>query len=382
MDSQRVHFLIISDQPSPNLCPLLDSRLKPDEIVLITPPGADYYEYQQWLIQVCQPMGIKCTGVELNNIWDVDSIRRDIEALVDKRVEKGEKLVLNNTCGFKPISIVAHEVFFYRNLPAFYLHNDWVRWLSNPTQEPDFNLQDKIKLPAFLHSHGLKVSELERQGIPASYRALAEHWIASADTYSKAMGILNYYAAKAESSLACTLDDAHLSGHTAFSQLLDQLIDCGLATLSGNRLTFTDATARFFANGGWLEELVFSELLKLRSELPQIQDIARSVEINWLESQKRRPVRNELDVMVLYDNRLVVIECKTSRFDNQSANDVVYKLGSLIKHLGGIKTTGILVSFHSIASHSKERAKLFDVAVCERTSLSSLNQHLRNCLLG
>ncbi len=377
MDNHITQFLIVSERPNPNLLPLTDSRLKPDEIILLTPPGPHLDDHQQWLINTCRPMGIRCTAVGLTEPWDIDALRQSLEQLVDERLARGQTLMLNNSGGENSVGIIAHEVFFYRNLPAFYVHDDWVRWLSNPEQKAAFNLQDKIKLPAFLQSHGLDATGLNRHAIAGAQRTVAERWLARADSYSKAMGILNYYASRAESDLYATLDDNHLRGQTAFVQMLEDLLEQNLAQLHGNQLHFTSEEARFFANGGWMEELVFSELLHLRSEFPQLQDVARSVQINWLESRRQRPVRNELDVLALVDNRLLAIECKTSRFEQGNGKKVVYKLGAMIKHLGGPSARGLIVSFHPIKEIHCERAELFDVSVCERSKLHNLTHFLR-----
>ncbi|UTF61601.1 Card1-like endonuclease domain-containing protein [Gilvimarinus sp. DA14] len=380
MDSHSTQFLIISDHPNGNLMPLTDSRLKPDEVVLLTPPGEHLADYQHWLIQVCQPMGIRCTTIELAQPWDIEQLRQTLEELVVARLAQGENLILNNSGTKGPIGIIAHEVFFYRNLPAFYVRNDQVYWLCNPDNRSSFNLEDKIKLPAFLQSHGLKVTHYSREGIARAQRDIAERWLLGATSYSKAMGILNYYASRAESGLSTRVDHNHLRGNTPFNQLLDDLAQHQLVQLKGNELSFSSEEARFFANGGWMEELVFSELLKLRGEFPQLQDLARSVQLNWLESRRQRPVRNELDVLALYNNRLIAIECKTSRFEQGNGKKVVYKLGAMLKHLGGPSARGLIVSFHPIKQIHCERAELFDVHVCERSQLGNLTHLLRTLL--
>ncbi|WP_020209801.1 Card1-like endonuclease domain-containing protein [Gilvimarinus chinensis] len=380
MDNHTTQFLIVSDRPNGNLMPLTDSRLKPDEIVLLTPPIPHLADHQQWLMQVCQPMGIHCTPVTIAEPWNIDQLRHTLEQLVEARLAQGQTLLLNNTGGNGPISIIAHEVFFYRNLPAFYVYNDHLHWLCNPDARMGFDLEDKIKLPAFLQSHGLHVTHYCRDGIAKAQRTIAERWLNNADSYSKAMGILNYYAARAESDLSTQVDENHLRGNTPFNQLLDDLLQHQLVQLHGNQLSFNSEATRFFANGGWMEELVFSELLKLRSEFPKLQDLARSVQLNWLESRRQRPVRNELDVLALYDNRLLAIECKTSRFEQGNGKKVIYKLGAMLKHLGGPSARGLIVSFHPIKDIHCERAELFDVHVCERSQLRNLTHFLRTLL--
>ncbi|MEH6444930.1 MAG: DUF1887 family CARF protein [Oceanospirillaceae bacterium] len=376
----QVQLLIISDQPSSNLCPLLDSRLTPDEIMLATPKGSNYQDFQRWMIEVCQPLGIKCSVLDLPDYEKIATLRHCFEQLVEQRVALGQQLTLNSTCGEKPIAIIAHEVFVYHDLPVFYVKHDWLHWLHNPHQLAAISLEDRIKIPAFLNSHGLNVTALKRGPITLQMRDIASHWLSQAKTYTKSMGILNYYAAKAQHSLYCNISEQHNTAHSPFSMMLDQLSDAGLIQLAGNKLTFSDEESRFFANGGWLEDQVFSELLLLRKELPKLQDIARNVEIEWRESNHQHKVKNELDVIALYDNRLLVIECKTKRFDKGEAKNVVYKLGAMIKHLGGIKAVGAIVSFQHISAKHCERAQLLDIYVCEKQGLANLPRQLRHFL--
>jgi hypothetical protein len=376
----QVHFIPLSNQPEPIVCSLSDARLKPDEVVILTTSDDEHQFYAQCLKSLCQSLGIRYNALQLDKLWDADHLRERLESEVANYTVAGYTLCLNCSAELRPVSIIAHEVFFYKDLPVFYLDRDWVRWLHRPNGEQDFNLDDKIKIPAYLGAHGLKVENLDRSPIPKGRRELAKLWFESAATVRKAMVKLNGYALAAQASLQCSIHDIDLQGHSDFTRLLDQLVNSGLAHLEGKSLQFVDESARAFANGTWLEEHVYSALLQLRSDLPKIQDLARSVELNWLESRRSKQVENELDVVVLYDNRLVVIECKTARMDRGVPQHVVYKLGALVKHLGGRQTTGVVVSFHRIASIHQERAKLFDVDICDASRLSKLESGLRHHL--
>ncbi|WP_428241041.1 Card1-like endonuclease domain-containing protein [Gynuella sp.] len=376
MNTKTVQLVLVSEQPGQNLCPLMDLRLKPDEVILAATPNTPFQEHQQWLMEACKPMGIQCTLLDLPQAWQTEALRQTFESLVTQRLALGHKLVLNSTGGYRPVAIIAHEVFFYRDLPVFFLNKDWVRWLSNPDQQADFALQDNVKLPAFMLAHGLKVESICRSHIPTEQRELAQKWQRQASAYSQAIAKLNYYASQAEGHLQCNIPRHELRGDHMFLDILDQLSATGLADLQQQQLTFASEEARFFANGGWLEERVFSELFQLRSEFPRLQDVARSVQVRWLGSKQKSSLRNEFDVLALYDNRLIVIECKTALMDYRNAQHVVYKLGSMLKHLGGFRTTGMITSFHDIHPKHHQRAKLFDVQICDRRTIRQLRNQL------
>ena len=65
-------------------------------------------------------------------------------------------------------------------------------------------------------------------------------------------------------------------------------------------------------DGGWLEETTYGIVRSLAKKLPTIQDDGHSVEIERLINGQK--VLNELDVVVLVNNKLFVIECKTKQF--------------------------------------------------------------------
>ena len=376
----QVQLVILSDQPSSNLCPLLDQRLKPDEVILATPVGERYQEFQQWFIDACEPLNIKCSVLNLPEFHQIEQIKQCFEETVNERLTLNQQLTLNCSAGDKPLGIIANNIFSKHNLAVFFVKHDWVHWLNNPQQQASMNLEDSIKIPTFLASHGLKVTDLKRKPVSDELHNMARQWLSQTRTYTKAMGILNYYAARAQQNLSCKLSDNHFKGHSPFTIMLDQLEQAQLVSLKGNILTFKDEDTRFFANGGWLEDQVFSELQKLRGTLPKLQDVARCVEIEWKASSNRHTVKNELDVIALYDNRLIVIECKTKRFDQGDAKGVVYKLGSMIKHLGGVKSNGAIISFQHIASSHIARAQLMDIFVCEQKNLAGLSNQLKQFL--
>lgn len=143
----------------------------------------------------------------------------------------------------------------------------------------------------------------------------------------------------------------------------------GLLTFSGDQLQFADERSRAFVNGVWLEEFVFSEINKLRNKLPEIQDVARSVEVQWNFGKSK--VSNELDVVFLANNQLYIIECKTRNFSEQPKNstNTLYKLDALVTKIGGQTAKGMVASYGQFNDYNKERAALMDLKLCEGENL-------------
>ena len=122
----------------------------------------------------------------------------------------------------------------------------------------------------------------------------------------------------------------------------------------------------------------------LRKELPEIQDLARGLEV--CRGDHGKPVRNELDVAFLADNRLYVIECKTKRFKGGGADgpgaEALYKLDTLAPLLGGLGARAMLVSFQSLSEPDQRRARELGIRSCVGSELHGLREAIRRWVTG
>lgn len=174
------------------------------------------------------------------------------------------------------------------------------------------------------------------------------------------------------------LEPKHLK-FAAFTELLDRLERLGLIAAGRESLQFTDEAARFFVNGGWLEQHVFAVANGLRKSEPAVQDVARGLQIQW----RLGGSRNEIDVALLARNRLHLIECKTRVFRNKNENagaQALYKLDSLSEAMGGLQARALLVSYHRLSQAEAQRAKDLGVAVIQGRELTDLEARLRRWL--
>ncbi|MEF1173636.1 Card1-like endonuclease domain-containing protein, partial [Vibrio sinaloensis] len=105
------------------------------------------------------------------------------------------------------------------------------------------------------------------------------------------------------------------------------------------------------------------ELKKSRSD---VQDIAMSVKVE--RGDKNNPLRNEIDVMALINNRLYIIECKTGMLKPQESQLALYRLDSLAEVFGPL-TQGALLSFDSISPLIKRRANEININVLDSKNM-------------
>ena len=74
-------------------------------------------------------------------------------------------------------------------------------------------------------------------------------------------------------------------------------------------------------------------------------------------------------------NRALIIECKAKKQDQ--AQDAIYKLGQLVRQVGGLMARGLYVSARPVSDTDRGRAKEYGVDVLAGEDLSDLSDYLR-----
>lgn len=373
----HTHLMLVSDQPTPNLTPAIDQTIKPERVILLV--SANMNQRAQWLAEIYRPRGIQVEHWPIDNAWNIAHIQERVLALLERENTLCEQqaLALNATGGTKPMSIAAYEAFRAWELPIYYVHpdQDELIWLY-PENQPPHSLEDRVRIKDFLLAHGAQIQNTGTQQVPPTYRELAQRLIDDIDYFADALGVLNWYANSAERDLhSVPLDNRH-ANFDAFQDLTDAMEAIHLLRVQNGKLVFPDQDARFFANGGWLEQYVFASLNGLKKELPIIQDTASSIELIRGEGQSK----NELDIAFLANNRFHLIECKAKRFDRgqaSSGSEALYKLDSLADTIGGLKAKAMLISYKPLPKHDAQRARDLRIEVLQGKQLQALPRHLR-----
>lgn len=371
------HLILVSAQPTPNITPMLDEAIKPRNVVMLV--SDDMRERANALENIFNPRGISVRQQRIADPWNAEQISDAILEILSAYPEG--QIALNATGGTKLMSIAAYEAFRSLNAPIYYVHpeQDRLLWLS--PKLPAHELADRLKLKDYLMAYGASQVDIpEPHGVKPEVRELTEAVLTSIDRYADALGGLNYLAYKADNPKLSVEIEQGPQSKPILWELLDLFQHAGLCRLNGHRLNFTDADARFIANGGWLELHTYGICLNLKKSL-NIQDVACNVTIHRQPAGKT-PVKNELDVGLIKANRLHLIECKTKQFDKQFDKnaDILYKLDSLRDLIGGLQGKVMLVSFYDLDKSTRARAKELNIALCCKTDLRNLQQHLQTWL--
>jgi len=372
-----IHVVLISTQTIPNITPILDQRYKPDEVIMLVSKSMQRQADQ--LEKIYTPRGIKVGRWPIDDAWDIEHIRGRVMTLLNEYKESN--VVLNVTCGTKPMSIATYEVFREFEKPIFYVHaeRDRLIWMY-PKDQPSADLADRIKLSEYLQAYGAShVNQGSKGRVEPHYRDLINELIENISIYSEVLSSLNYYASSAKrNNLRSPTIVAKDYKKPVFLQLVELFEQAGFLSQKNAQLQFADEASRVFVSGGWLEVYAYACCLDLKNSL-KIHDLARSVEITRRNGTQF--VLNEMDVAFLKDNRLYSIECKTKQFKvsnrkHDDAAEVLYKLDSLRDLLGGLHSKAMLVSFKPIKGHNRDRAAELNIETCCHQNLRFLQEKI------
>lgn len=381
----NTHLYLVSNQATYNITPALDKKTQPQKVFLMVSP--DKKTKAQHLQQVLKKdAGVIVELFPIQDPWDIEHIRTRTMELLEAISEDPtiDEIALNATGGTKVMSMACFETFLAYKKPIFHVHphHDDLIWLY-PEHWTKHQLADKAKLHHFLPAYGASVESKGKVSVLPAWKALTTHLINQIDTYSNPIRTLNWYAyqAKEKHSLSVSLQYNHQSW-AAFQNMLDYFEAAGIVTMHRHQLRFVNEDARFFANGGWLEQHVYALIMEIRKNNAKIQDLAQSLEVARVGHKKNKRIYNELDVVALADNRLHIIECKTKQFkhvpdrQHSSGADTLYKLDTLKDLYGGLQAQGMLVSYLPLSAADKRRAHDLQIKVCDSQQLKNLRTTL------
>lgn len=370
-----VHVCVLSSSAiAPVLSPLLDRQLGCKSVVVIaTRDNAERFEF---LKEVLNNHQIDAQLKVISSVFDIETLRQELSELLVSLVD--ERPLVNVTVGSKPLSIVLHEQAVVLDFPVYYLNtNDQLSWFW-PKHQPMIELEDRIKCAQFLRAHGLSVESAESPQMRPGLVDVFSDLLSDFAQRSELILILNRLANRAGKHYQAVLTKAELA-NAELRAFLQRLDEHGCIRFKRDEVDFINEQRHFFANGGWLEYWVHVHLNRLKQKLPALQHHLASVELQC----RATGVKNEIDNLLLYNNNLYLVECKTVRFKAgaKPAVDVIYKLDTLQKQLGGVLGKGLLVSFYPITERELERARLYGIEVIHGEQLARLEDYLMRWLI-
>lgn len=320
----KILVSLVSDQTIPNL-QLIKEFSFIDKYLFISSPEMERLGKRQWIIDAAgiTPEKLLETVIIQQHSFD------DIEShLKQYSLSDEDELFVNITGGTKVMSLVAFEFFKDLKSEIYYITGNKEEYIKvfPKSRNRIRHLTSSLTLNEYLVCYGFK--PLIRE--PILYPEItSERFYRSFVSGEAHDPLQTLYALKRDPKRIL------VSRCSGLSDLLD---DIGFP-FSDDHLSKDDIE---YLTGGWLEEMVYS---KVKKELSLDDDFIGLNVILEKKNQRNENVRNEFDVLFLYQNKLHIIECKTSIFINNKKSiigDVIYKSDSLQKGLGLFANTSII----------------------------------------
>ncbi|MFH0784215.1 MAG: DUF1887 family CARF protein [Pseudomonadota bacterium] len=370
------HVCLISEQPIPNLVPLLLE--KPAKAVFLVSPQMEAQADR--LQKIIQPAGITVKRQSIASAYNFRAVQQACEEVI-QRAENEAPLTLNVTGGTKIAALAAFQAFYFNNHRIIYLDTEGNKLLQlAPGPEETALVGNIIRFRDYLAAYGMTplswndtVQSSQRPGLHELAELLIgdEQLLSSLNSAIDRNGnnpsylnlSLNDLGAKAEKLAAC-------------------LMECGVASpAQSGILNISSREKIFFCNGGWLEEYVYWVVKSLGIKG---LDLAMNVKVQW-DGQGRRQTENEFDILFTHENRLHMLSCKAANPSRKTSTgtkavEALNELDTLSDRAGGLFGRPLLVSARRLADFDRERAKKMKIGLIDGADVLALKKNIRRWL--
>ncbi|MCF6287993.1 MAG: DUF1887 family CARF protein [Proteobacteria bacterium] len=345
-------------------------HLKTDKVILLHRKEHDI----EGIKSVLNARGIKCQSQMV--CFDPKQIRNILRHIFTDNQE--HNLVFNASSGYRMMVLVTLEQFTAQGLKAFVVDKftNELHWL-HPSKNNAEVLHSRMKISEYIK---LFASQVLHQGQtkqePKSRRVLTNWLIENIEKFTSSLAAMNHIAMRADISMQYRMEKRHHK-KPHLGEILNKFETAGILRIENKTVIFKNEENRFYANGGWLENHVFSHLYAMRNTRESISDLAKGMEI----VRAKGTVKNEIDVVAIVNNRLHLIECKTRKFTNHKhANTpgaaAIYRLDTLKDTYGGNSGKAMLISYQKLSRYTQQRAKDLGIYCCSYSQLKQLKEHL------
>ncbi|MBS9781373.1 MAG: DUF1887 family protein [Gammaproteobacteria bacterium] len=378
----NLHICLISDQLFANYLPIKLER--PDKVFII---GTQYTENKGLNSRFEKLLdGLGIAYQRANTFAPADDFTQLSEYFLELSNEievlNPSQITLNLTGGTKLMAIAANEMLRTDSTRVIYTNTQAGKIDIINEGETDISLPSLLTIDEYLTSYGVS---------PKSYNSQDDEWIATAQdrksltklfveyfAKDKAfLGTLNYYVQRAVEKKPNSNDVLLKYPKQQLNNLnknrialLKKITDCGLVDIDEESATiyFKSAEAAQYLGGFWLEEYAYFIAVDIG-----IDEVRCGQNIQW-----DKKTRNELDIVLVHNNRLMIMECKTRNYGKNEAkdNDSIYKLDSVAEDLRGLYGEKWLLSVDNVDDRADKRAKSQGIRFIAGNNLKNLQDEL------
>ncbi len=401
---QTIHINLVSEQLQPNLIPaFIDTSCQGVVLVLGDKTLLDKAER---LTKLYQGRGLPILWTsEGTSSHRLVQLQKQANTLIDWLAthHADKQWMLNATCGTKPMALAFANAFNRYNsehpetasngIPrALIFYTDSQnREIPLLNEGIDYALpwQAVMNLDEMLAASGFEISQEIDLDNDDEIRSRAELTRYLGKQFQgpcqQMQSNLQGMASKAYLDFPLNQNQAMPSvPHGPYAELYQRLVGANIIVWDGSsqQICFQSEDACRYLAGRWLEELTYLTACECGFE-----QVAMSVEGIWSGSSVKlnseRGKNNEFDILICHNNQLLIIECKAKSWyerqkDESTNQDVVLKLESLGRKLGGIYGERLLISARQLPDEMVQRAKDNRIKLCDQADAHKIKATLQS----
>lgn len=391
----RIDIALVSDQVLANLIPILMDP--PDRVVLVCTAEMAKRGQCQRLKRLIERRGI---AVEVKSdapdvgVKPIQDFALDLASALEATDPQAE-IRLNATGGTKLMSLGFVEVF--RGIASRILYTDTAHRRIELLPEARGEvadpqpMRDVLDVKEYLAAQGFRYrgagsDDPDWQGRAAARKAVCKFLGRTAPdgNLQRWIGTMNWLVDQALEKIPDTHAERLANPFQRLPnppwgiwvEAMAELADAGLIEWQRGSAEFAFPTveAAQFVRGGWLEEYAWHTVRDAG-----VYDVRLGVTGEW-EGPAHNT--NEFDVLACHVNQLLVLECKTGRFDEGNDNEVAYKVDSLSQDLRGLFGETWLLTARQPTPVLLDRARHARIRIIGPSELGRLRESVREWLCG
>ncbi len=373
--SKKIHVCILSAQLLANYLPV--KLYKPDIILLVETEytrrerlGERFQNMvKKYLKSLCLPAKALAPDDDFNKLcrYFLDLS----EKIASLKEELGGEVTLNLTGGTKLMAIAAYDMLKKECCQTIYTNTASGKIdIISSTPPGSMFLPPLLGITEYLMAYGVSPKHYNNENPEWEKKVKSRKSLTLqlAESFSQKknkgfMGVLNaivqnFLGNNSGSKISLAFPKQKFR-HNVLTNQKKLLIQCeknGLLTYDrGRTIEFQSVEAARYLGGFWLEEYVWFMIKDAG-----IEQVRCGQEIQW-----DKKTQNELDIVAIHNNRLLIVECKTRRYaqDSRKDNDTIYKLDSVAKDLRGLYGKKWLISAGKVPEDTITRAKPKEIEV-------------------
>lgn len=402
-EGEGVHVCIVSEQFLANLLPVLKRHPAHVELICTSQVEGGRKRLEGAIRHFGRDKKIQlsCCRIDDASSTDFAVARAEVRRLRGELLAKypQQPLTVNVTGGTKIMS--SAFLLEFHGFEVIYTdsqNGSYIRFMEAHSREAEPIGSQIVHIKDYLHCQGYAIEKAasDQEGFCETARRRADVTDLLASFHGHTLSKFNVAASKFQKDILAMIGKfepeakkkAALDKKLPAMQiprlaekdttLCGKLVDAGmLKRTEGGGYAFAGAEAMQYLTGGWIEEWAWSIARDCGPD-----DVKANVTVSFLEKSKNAAADdaadNELDLVVLHDNRLMIAECKTIEWSGAAAKQEIFnKLDALGTHARGLFGKSMLISAKPLDMRARRRAKAYGIQVVEGESLGRLKDEIQ-----